>query len=143
MLRDCISCDITIKSIEPNLDEVGNVVSVVYKYGDGREQTIMFTPSSDLAGTTESMEPVVGNSQSTGRPDIFVDDGGYDYDSDVSVGDGDGRGGPGGRGGGRKSFRITRRVRSLRNKNKTKRGKKKHKMTKSRTWLRRSRRKAT
>ena len=55
MLRDCISYDITIKSIEPNLDEVGNVVSVVYKYGDGREQTIMFTPSSDLAGTTESI----------------------------------------------------------------------------------------
>jgi len=140
----CLACNNTIKSVEPNFDASGKVVvSVVYTYHDGHQETIAYQPqSSDGADVSESMETTAHDS----APPVIYDD---DDDNPTSQGPSP-RGASGGVGddqdGGRRNpLHTTRRVRSLRNKSKTKRGKKIRRITNSRTrgrgrGLRRTRR---
>lgn len=105
----CLACNNIIKSVEPIFDDSGKVVSVVYTYHDGRQETIVHQPpSTSLGEVSESMlvEP------SDSAPGVFDDD------QD---------------GGRRNPLHTTRRVRSLRNKSKTKRGKKIRRITNSLT----------
>jgi hypothetical protein len=102
-------CVDTIKSVEPTTDDMSRVVSVKYTYHDGRQVTIAreLPPSSGAAagaaagGLSDSMGGVCDPESQT------------DNISDSDLG-----------GGGRKPLHTTRRVRSLRNKSKTKRSNK-------------------
>ena len=131
----CLACNNTIKSVEPIFDDSGKVVSVVYTYHDGHQETIAYQPhSSDVVVVTDSMGGVKGDS----APPVISDD-----DSQTSPTHSP-RGASGGVGnvqdGGRRiPLHTTRRVRSLRNKSKTKRGKKIRRITNSRTWRGRGR----
>jgi hypothetical protein len=136
----CLACNNTIKSVEPNFDASGKVVvSVVYTYHDGCQETIAYQPqSSDGAGVSESMETV----RDSAPPVIYDDDDGP-TSQDLSSPGASGRAAH--EGGGRNPLHTTRHVRSLRNKSKTKRGKKIRRITNSRTrgrgrGLRRTRR---
>jgi hypothetical protein len=100
----CLDCNTTIKSIEPIFDETTGRVVVVYTYHDGRQETIAREPqmlgaAGAAAVLTDSMGGVLGQDS---QPDDISDLGG----------------------GGRKPLHTTRRVRSLRNKSKTKRSNK-------------------
>ena len=105
----CLDCNTTIKSVEPIFEPAtGRIVSVVYTYHDGHQETIAREPQLLGAGGGD-----VHNSQRAVR----------DEDSpphDTEEGDLDG-----GRSlGRRKLLRNMRRGRSLRNKRKTKRDRK-------------------
>ena len=134
----CLACNNTIKSVEPIFDESGKVVSVVYTYHNGRQETIAYQPpSTSLGEVSESMlvEPSdsapqkINDSQTSKDLSPRGASGGVDDDQD---------------GGRRIPLHTTRRVRSLRNKSKTKRGKKIRRITNSLTrrgrGLRRTRR---
>lgn len=100
----CLVCDDTIKSVEPIFDETTGKLSVLYTYRNGRQETIAREPSSSgavgaaaaVGGLSDSMGGVMGDNSP--RDDLD--------------------------GGGRKPLHTTRRVRSLRNKSKTKRSNK-------------------
>ena len=99
-------CDNTIKSVEPIFDKNTGKLIVVYTYRNGRQETFVHEPPSlgaaaAAGGPSDSMGGVRG--PDSPRGDIS--------DSDLG-------------GGGRKPLHTTRRVRSLRNKSKTKRSNK-------------------
>jgi hypothetical protein len=108
-------CVDTIKSVEPITDEMRRVVSVVYTYHDGRQETIAREPPSSGAGAAAGgLSDSIGAvcDQESQRADM-----GEEEEEEKKEGK------PGG-GGGRKPLHTTRRVRSLRNKSKTKRSNK-------------------
>lgn len=111
----CLDCNHTIKSIEPIIDETtSRVVGVVYTYHDGRQETIAREPpSSSGAAAAAAVGP---SSDSMGAV--------CDPESQRKELDGEEGGEEQGGGGGRKPLHTTRRVRSLRNKSKTKRSNK-------------------
>ena len=99
-------CDNTIKSVEPIFDKTTGKLSVVYTYRNGRQEIFVHEPPSSgaaaaVGGPSDSMGGVRGDESPRG---------------DISDGDLGG--------GGRKPLYTTRRVRSLRNKSKTKRSNK-------------------
>lgn len=102
-------CDNTIKSVEPKFNRETGKLSVVYTYRNGRQEIFVHEPPSlgaagaAAGGPSDSMGGVRGDESPCG--DIS--------DSDGDLG-----------GGGRKPLHTTRRVRSLRNKSKTKRSNK-------------------
>lgn len=99
----CLVCDNTIKSVEPIIDETTGQLSVVYTYRNGLREPFVRKPSSSgaVAVVTDSMGAVQDDDSQPG------------YISGGDLG-----------GGGRKPLHTTRRVRSLRNKSKTKRSNK-------------------
>ena len=101
----CLVCDNTIKSVEPIFDETTGQLSVVYTYRNGSREIFVRKPQSlgAVAVVTDSMGAVQGDDSQ--RADMEEE------------GEQDG-------GGGRKPLHTTRRVRSLRNKSKTKRSNK-------------------
>ena len=115
----CLVCDDTIKSVEPILlDETTGKLSVLYTYRNGRKETfVREPPSSSGAAAAAAVGPssdsmgAVCDPESQQRKELDGEEGGRG---------GEEQGG----GGGRKPLHTTRRVRSLRNKSKTKRSNK-------------------
>ena len=106
----CLVCDETIKSVEPIIDETTGKLSVLYTYRNGRRKTFVREPPSSSGAAAAAVGPpsdsmgAVCDPESQQRKEL----------------DGEEQGG----GGGRKPLHTTRRVRSLRNKSKTKRSNK-------------------
>jgi len=132
----CLDCNTTIKSVEPIFEPAtGRIVSVVYTYHDGHQETIAHQPqllgaagaATTVARFTESMEGVYGEGSPL-RDDMSIND-----DDVLDLG--------GGRSlGRRKLLRNTRRGRYLRNKSKSKRDKKIRGLGVRRTRRKRTRR---
>ena len=111
----CLVCDETIKSVEPIIDETTGKLSVLYTYRNGRKETfVREPPSSSGAAAVAAVGPpsdsmgAVCDPESQQRKELDGEEGGEEQ----------------GGGGGRKPLHTTRRVRSLRNKSKTKRSNK-------------------
>ena len=115
----CLDCNTTIKSIELIIDEKTGELSVVYTYHDGHQEIIVHQPqllgAAGAAGAAGAFSDSMRGANGDSQPGYISD-------------------------GGRKPLHTTRRVRSLRNKSKTKRSNKIRGLGVRRTRRKRTRR---